>query len=141
MALKTALRVFFAWGGITQEEIESIIGKVEAHTHSSSNPKAPGQLQSHYAPRKKLILGNLEDLIKEYSAKTVGILSFQKDFQSVSQFILSPNGQLDEAAKNLFAALRALDKLPGEIILAELVPDVGLGRAINDRLRRAAGSR
>ncbi|HEX6224586.1 MAG TPA: L-threonylcarbamoyladenylate synthase [Chryseolinea sp.] len=128
-------------GGITQEEIESVIGKVEAHTHSTSNPKAPGQLQSHYAPRKKLILGNLEDLIEEYSAKTVDILSFQKDFHSISQFILSPNGQLDEAAKNLFAALRALDKLPGEIILAELVPDVGLGRAINDRLRRAAGSR
>lgn len=126
-------------GGITQEEIESIIGKVEVHTQSTSNPKAPGQLQSHYAPRKKLILGNLEELMEKYSANSVGILSFQKDFHSMSQFILSPTGQLDEAAKNLFSALRALDKLPVEIILAEPVPDVGLGRAINDRLRRAAG--
>ena len=60
-------------------------------------------------------------------------------FDSRYQFILSPNGQLSEAAQNLFSALRTLDKMPVDIILAEPVPDVGLGKAINDRLRRASG--
>ena len=131
--------IIFRLGGIAQEQIESIIGNVSARTHSTSNPKAPGQLQSHYAPRKKLILGELKELIKKNSTQTFGILSFQEDFHTPFQFILSPNGQLNEAAQNLFSALRALDKMQVDIILAEPVPDVGLGKAINDRLRRAAG--
>ena len=48
------------------------------------------------------------------------------------------DGNLEEAAKNLFSALRQLDAMPVEVVLAELVPDEGIGRAINDRLRRAA---
>jgi len=52
--------------------------------------------------------------------------------------VLSPTGDLREAAVNLFAAMRTLDAAEPEIILAEFVPDIGLGRAINDRLRRAA---
>jgi len=125
-------------GGLTLEKIESIIGKVKVQVNSSSNPKAPGQLKSHYAPQKKVILGNLKELIQQYPG-IPGILSFQEDFQLSFQCILSPSGKLDEAAQNLFSALRSLDKMPIDIILAEPVPDVGLGKAINDRLRRAAG--
>jgi len=62
----------------------------------------------------------------------------QTDYKQPHQYVLSPAGKLEEAAQHLFSALRTLDKLPVEIILAELVPEVGLGRAINDRLRRAA---
>jgi L-threonylcarbamoyladenylate synthase len=130
--------VIYRLGGITQEEIESVIGRVSARTHSTSNPKAPGQLQSHYAPRKKLILGDLKKLVGKYSPEVTGILSFQEDFHFPFQIILSPKGKPDEAAQNLFSALRKLDKMPIEIILAEPVPDVGLGKAINDRLRRAS---
>ena len=132
--------IIYRLGGVTQEEIESIIGKVYARTHSTSHPKAPGQLQSHYAPRKKLILGDMQELVKKHSSQIFGILSFKDDFRSSYQFILSPNGQLSEAAQNLFSALRTLDKMPIDVILAEPVPDVGLGKAINDRLRRASSS-
>jgi L-threonylcarbamoyladenylate synthase len=52
--------------------------------------------------------------------------------------VLSPTGNIEEAAQNLFLALREFDKMPIDIILAEFVPEKGLGRAINDRLRRAA---
>jgi L-threonylcarbamoyladenylate synthase len=126
-------------GGVTQEAIESVVGRVGVRTHSSSNPKSPGQLQSHYAPDKIVVTGDIEALRKKYSMHTFGILSFEKNFDSQYQIILSPSGSLSEAAQNLFTALRRLDKMPIKYILAEHVPDTGLGKAINDRLRRAAG--
>ena len=84
------------------------------------------------------MMGNLEELIPQFRSQRVGILTFQKDFQLPFQYILSPSGNLDEAARHFFSALRAFDKLPIEVILAEYVPDSGLGKAINDRLRRAS---
>jgi L-threonylcarbamoyladenylate synthase len=128
----------FRMGGISNEAIENIIGPVEILTHSTSNPKAPGQLRSHYAPGKKLILGDMVEMLQKYPAHDSGLLTFSKDFNSPYQIILSPSGSLEEAAQNLFTALREFDKMPVEIILAEYVPDIGLGRAINDRLRRAS---
>lgn len=125
-------------GGLSLEEIEQLTGKAKVATHSTSNPKAPGQLRSHYAPRKRVIMGNLNDLVKQYRHVAAGILSFRSDYASPYQYILSPTGKLEEAAQNLFAALRAFDRMPVDIVLAEFVPDTGLGKAINDRLRRAA---
>src|SRR5690606_29496460 len=49
-------------GGIAVEQIEALIGSVDVRTHSTSNPQAPGQLESHYAPRQRVILGDIEDL-------------------------------------------------------------------------------
>ena len=124
-------------GGLRLEDLEGVIGKVELRTSASSNPKAPGQLHSHYAPRKKLVVGNLEQLLKSYSADRSGILSFRHDYHAPFQVILSPSGNMEEATRNFFSALRQLDQSPAEIILAEFMPDSGLGIAMNDRLRRA----
>lgn len=125
-------------GGLSVEDIENVIGNVKLMTHSTSNPKAPGQLKSHYAPTKKVILGNVESLLKQYSSERIGVLTFNKKFNTPYEVILSSTGKTEEAAQNLFEALRSFDKMPVDIILTELVPDTGLGRAINDRLRRAA---
>jgi len=130
--------IVFRTGGLKIEDIEKVIGKVRLQITSSSNPKTPGQLRSHYAPKKKLIAGELDELLRAYETAKVGILSFQKDHNVPFQFILSPSGDPDEAARNFFSALRSLDALPVDLILAEYVPDRGLGKAINDRLRRAA---
>lgn len=130
--------VIFRLGGITQEQIESVIGSVDVNTSSTSNPKSPGQLQSHYSPGKRVIVGDIDSLIKHHSKGQYGILSFQKNYSQRYQYILSPTGRMEEAAQNLFSALRILDKMPINVILAEFVPDVGLGKAINDRLRRAS---
>ncbi len=130
-------------GGLSVEKIESVIGKVTIQLHSASNPKAPGQLLSHYAPTKKLILGNLQELLQTYGTKEVGVLSFRgikEDVTLMNQRILSPTGDLEKAAQQLFTFLRELDQLDIQLIVAEEVPDSGLGRAINDRLRRAAAS-
>ncbi|MCA6378683.1 MAG: threonylcarbamoyl-AMP synthase [Cytophagales bacterium] len=131
----------YRMGGLSLEEIESVVGKTDVHLHSSSNPKAPGQLQSHYSPKKKLVLGDLKKLVKIYGSNHVGVLAFnelQNGLKPNHQRVLSPTGDLIVAAQNLFSYLRELDQLNVEIILAEEVPVVGLGRAINDRLRRAS---
>lgn len=130
--------IVYRLGGLSVEDIERVVSKVQVQTHSTSNPKAPGQLKSHYAPTKKVILGEINHLIEIHSSKRIGILSFQKDFSLPHQIILSPTGNVEEAAQHLFSSLRAFDKLPVDVVLAELVPEQGLGRAINDRLRRAA---
>jgi len=138
VGFENEIPIVYRLGGLSLEEIEKTIGKVQLITHSTSNPKAPGQLKSHYAPRKKVFLGPIEELLQQYPAHEAGILTFQKDFNSPFQFVLSPSGNLEEAAQNLFEALRSFDRMPVDVILAERVPNIGLGRAINDRLQRAA---
>jgi len=133
--------VIYRLGGLSVEKIENAVGKVSVQLNTSSNPQAPGQLKSHYAPKKKMKLGNMNELIAHYGTHRVGVLSFQKQVEGVdasNQIVLSANGNVEEAAHQLFASLRALDKKDVDILLAEEVPGVGLGRAINDRLRRAA---
>jgi L-threonylcarbamoyladenylate synthase len=124
-------------GGIDVETLEKIVGDIEMSS-SPSLPKAPGQLKSHYAPAKKMFTADVETAIGMIDLDRVAVLSFATDYKATHQVILSPSGDLAEAAKNLFGALRQLDKMPVELILAELVPDEGIGRAINDRLRRAS---
>jgi L-threonylcarbamoyladenylate synthase len=124
-------------GGISVEQIEAIVGPVEVVT-SPTALKSPGQLKSHYSPSKKLFMADLGKTIGLVDLDRVALLSFQKDFGAKHQLILTPNGDLTEAAKNLFDALRRLDKMPVDLILAEFVPEAGIGRAINDRLRRAS---
>jgi L-threonylcarbamoyladenylate synthase len=133
--------IIYRLGGLRVEDIEKEIGKVEIQLNSSSNPKAPGQLKSHYAPLKKVKLGNLPELLPQYSHLRVGVLAFQKGIEQVdpkNQIILSKSGNIEEAAQHLFAALRELDKKEIDVILAEFLPSEGLGKAINDRLRRAS---
>lgn len=133
--------IVYRVGGLSVEKIELIIGDVEVRAQSVSNPQAPGQLQTHYAPRKKVKMGSISSLLEENRGRKVGVLSFQKKYASGSiekQIVLSPTGDLNEAAQKLFSALRELDKSSVEIIFTEEVPNFGLGRAINDRLRRAS---
>jgi L-threonylcarbamoyladenylate synthase len=132
--------VVYRLGGLSIERIEAVIGKVLVRTYSSSNPKTPGQLKSHYAPSKKLIIGEIGRLLQEYPAHTSGILTFTQDYHSPYQRILSPGGNIEEAAAHLFQFLRDFDQMPVDYILAELLPPKGLGRAINDRLIRAAAT-
>lgn len=129
----------FRLGGMALEQIEQVIGPILVRTHSTSNPKAPGMLSSHYAPRKPLIL--LSPGQSPPPNKRAGALVFREllaGMEPQNQRTLSPTGDLNEAAKNLFAHLRALDTLPIDLIYAEQLPNEGVGRAMNDRLRRAS---
>ncbi len=128
-------------GGLPLEEIESIIGKVEMNPIEEAAPSSPGRLQRHYAPRTPIAIEGWRKSLEAYQGKKIGLLAFREvkvsfPFRHVE--VLSPAGDLREAAANLFAAIRRMDALNLEMILAEAVPEIGLGRAIMDRLRRAS---
>jgi len=128
-------------GGVALEEIESMIGKVEV-SPNDDKPCAPGMLPRHYAPRTPIVLDWNEKNIEFYKNKNIGLLAFQekKNHLKFSHTeVLSKKGDMREAAANLFAAIRRLDALNLDLILAEPIPEIGLGRAIMDRLRRASG--
>ena len=133
--------VVYRLGGMALEDLEAVVGPVAVRDHSTSNPLAPGMLSSHYAPRKPFVLKSVDELLAFYPPERIGVLTFQRTTPRIpaeNQRVLSPSGNPSEAAKNLFAAMRELDALDLDIIAAELLPQTGLGRAINDRLRRAA---
>jgi L-threonylcarbamoyladenylate synthase len=131
--------IIYRLGGLAVEDIEGVIGKVTLMANSSSDPKAPGMLKSHYAPRKPFFLEN--EAISNPENENAGYLLFDQYLEGIShenQRVLSFSGNMQEAAHNLFAYLRELDALPIGQIIAERVPMHGLGLAINDRLQRAA---
>jgi L-threonylcarbamoyladenylate synthase len=79
-------------------------------------------------------------MIKQFEDKNIAIISFNKVYEGLKtghQYVLSPSGDLNEAAKLLFEVMRSIDEFNFDIILTEHFPDKGLGRAINDRLGRA----
>ena len=135
--------VIYRLGGLELSKIESLVGPVTVQAHSTSNPSAPGQLASHYAPRKPFLVGELNELVPKLiqEGKAFGVLSFSTHFPALPlerQFVLSPSQDLQEAAQRLFMGMRLLDESDAAVIVAEFVPEIGLGRAINDRLKRAA---
>jgi L-threonylcarbamoyladenylate synthase len=95
---------------------------------------APGQMASHYAPGARVRLGVMQPVAGE---------TFVGFGPMPAQLTLSATGDLVEAAANLFHTLRAADELAGAMgtIAFAPIPETGLGRAINDRLRRAAAPR
>jgi L-threonylcarbamoyladenylate synthase len=134
--------VLYRLGSITVEAIEFIVGPIKTNRHNETAPNAPGMLSKHYSPKTKTVLtSNILDAISLMDKKRIGILSFQKNYDSentISCEILSPEGSLTVAATNLYAAMHTLDQLDLDVILAERFPDYGLGLTINDRLERAA---
>lgn len=133
--------IIYRLGGLSVDEIETSVGKVSVQLNQSSNPKAPGQLKSHYAPKKPVYIGNLNELQKQYSDKKIGAIVFGNDIKLNESILinnLSSTKNYQEASANLFSYLRELDEADVDVIITELLPETGLGLAINDRLRRAA---
>jgi L-threonylcarbamoyladenylate synthase len=127
-------------GGIPVEELEAIIGKIALAVDPEERPNAPGQLKKHYATRTRL------EIVKHGSeqlnaGEKIGLISLcapenPEKFASIE--ILSASGDLREAAANLFSALRRLDALSLDRIIARPMPRTGLGLAIMDRLHRCS---
>ena len=127
-------------GGVSKEDIERVTGREARLSLSHNKPKTPGQLKSHYAPNVPLWVGSVDALRQVHHGKKMALISFTKKYMAPEpaySFILSPTGDLHEAARNLFSVMRQIDGLEVDIILAERFPEAGLGRAINDRLQRA----
>ena len=152
-------------GGVSVEELEDFVDDVhlppsrcepsdddttEGETGSENPLASPGTLLQHYAPRTPLtVVASLQSWLREQSRpgtqpmlhRRLGLLTL-KPVARVELFekceVLSESGDLREAAANFFAALRRLDAAGLDLIVAEDFPMQGLGRALNDRLTRAA---
>ena len=126
-------------GALPVEAIEAFLGAPlgKGLDHAGA-PLAPGALASHYAPRAQVRLNAISLRPGEAGLDFAGALGRQLE---VPVLDLSTAGDLKEAAANLFAHLRALDALGVAAIAVALIPETGLGLALNDRLRRAAADR
>jgi L-threonylcarbamoyladenylate synthase len=118
-------------GGLSSDALEGLLGQKLAHRNTKVALNAPGQMASHYAPKASLRL-NANRCEKD--ELLLGFGSVEADLN------LSPSGNLIEAAANLFSHLHQLDAMNKPIAVSP-IPQTGLGRAINDRLRRAAAPR
>jgi len=125
-------------GGISRQQIEAALGRPLAQVVESNDeaPLAPGMLESHYAPHTRVRL-NAASVEKDEA-----LLAFGEPLKGAAVTLnLSPDGNLVEAAANLFAYIRRLDALSLQGIAVMPIPSEGLGEAINDRLMRAAAPR
>ena len=145
-------------GGVPLEALEEAVGQsIEAAEHAFSEsadadtpaPLSPGLLSSHYAPRAAVRLNAETPRADEVylafgpvaSRDGAGRDGAGRDGAGKEEANLSPSGDLREAAANLFAMLHRLDATGADAIAVAPIPETGLGRAINDRLRRAAAPR
>lgn len=135
-------------GAVTLEDLRTHMSDVRLHIETAKdNPKSPGQLLKHYAPKTPLRLKAVdvkqgEALLAFGSLRFMGVAGggYAKDLPQGSVLNLSAEGDLTEAAANVFAMLHILDAGGFSSIAVMDVPETGLGVAINDRLRRAAGA-
>ncbi|GAA4800368.1 L-threonylcarbamoyladenylate synthase [Litoribaculum gwangyangense] len=144
IGFENEIPVVYRLGSISIEAIESVVGKISIKNKKELKPDAPGMLARHYAPTTKTILTtNIPEELNKYIGKRIGILVFNNIIKNDSikyVITLSKNGDLVEAASNLYSALHELDHQNLDIIIAEKLPDFGLGKSINDRLQRATFS-
>jgi len=120
-------------GSITTEQIKKILKKNIIINKNLKKIRGPGQLKLHYSP------GIPVKMNKNYPEKNQAFISFGKKFnKGKNQFNLSKNGNLKEAANNLYKIMRKIKKRNFKSIAVTKIPNIGIGRAINDRLRKAS---
>ena len=121
-------------GGIPAEVLEQALGQALHAVGDTEKPSAPGQMASHYAPQAQLRMNATE---AEPDEVLIGFGTVK------GELTLSATGDMVEAAAGLFQTLRDADRRAGRSgrIAVAPIPETGLGRAINDRLRRAAAPR
>lgn len=131
-------------GGTSVEAIEQVVGRAVTVAKPGEKIASPGMLDRHYAPRTSMrLVQRLEEIDPaSLGNQRVGLLSLRGEQGRGMGFaaaeVLSATGDLTAAAAQLFDAMHRLDRAGLDLIIAEAVPEQGLGRAINDRLRRAA---
>ena len=134
--------IMYRQGSTKVEDIEKITGPLQIRVHANNESVvAPGMLSKHYAPITTLLTGDIALDIQKYSDKRIGVLQLSPTILPsfvIAVETLSQTGNLEEAAKNLYAAMHRLDHQNLDLIIAQKMPAVGMGIAINDKLERAA---
>lgn len=141
-------------GGLPQEALESVIGRVELAERHPARPRAPGQKYRHYAPRARVVVvdgRSAEEISRQIAncvrwhaargqrAAVLATAETQGAYAGLTVAVTGSRHRLEEVAARLYAALRYLDGLGVDYVYAEGLPRSGLGAAVMDRLERAAG--
>jgi len=133
--------VVYRLGSISIEDIRAVVGNVTLKNNKEKAPNAPGMLEKHYAPRTKTYLvENIAHFVAQHPDQKIGLLLHikePKDRGVEKTIYLTETGDLKEAASKLYSAMHELDKWDLDMIVAQRLPDTGLGKSINDRLERA----
>lgn len=137
--------LLYRLGAISQDAIEAVTGKITVvntlKDNTETTPEAPGMLKKHYAPRTKTIqTADILKSISNHTDKKIGVLRFCDTLQHEAikaQIVLSPTKNLAEAMAKLYNAMHELDALDLDLIIVDTFPNEGLGKSINDRLKRA----
>jgi L-threonylcarbamoyladenylate synthase len=149
IGFKNGEPIIYRLGSTSIEAIETVVGKIEIKNSSAKRsqsqkevaPEAPGMLERHYAPKTKTILTtNIAEAVETHKGLKIGLLTYNdilNDDAIHFKIVLSEGKNLEEAASKLYDALHQLDQQQLDIIIAEQLPDYGLGKSINDRLTRA----
>ena len=127
-------------GGTTLEELQAVLGPIGLRIKTVAMPSVPGQMKRHYSTRTPLEISEDCDLQSNKPGERIGLLTLTATEDSSKYAVvevLSPSGDLREAAAQLFRSMRRLDDWGLDRIIARPVPETGLGLAIMDRLRRA----
>lgn len=135
--------VVYRHGAVTLEMLRPLLPEVRDKAAEEMVSLAlPGNFKKHYSPETPFrLVEKLERYSLENLSDSTVLLCFNKPVPSIPaerQRVLSPGGNLEEAAARLYQYLRELDTLGASLIIGENVPDTGIGKAINDRLRKAA---
>jgi len=137
--------IIYRLGSLSVEEIEQVMGPLNQRIHNAESPEAPGMLEKHYSPKTPTYFtDDVAALCKTFKGNKIGVLLFKNkilDADIHQQEILSLTGNFQEAAANLYASMHLLDQKKLDVIIAEKLPEIDLGRSINDRLERASKNR
>ncbi len=133
--------VLYRLGAIPREDLEKVIGKLAVQNTTTASPQAPGMLKKHYSPTTPSVLVDdlkeINSLVKDKKAALLTLSPTSLNVSLVKSIYLSENADLLEAASKLYSALHELDSLKLDMIIIQRMPEHGLGRSMNDRLRRA----
>lgn len=130
-------------GGISEESL-LLVAQLFEETENPEKEIVPGSMKSHYAPSIPLKIGLVSDDLQKYKVEEIAFLGFDdynEDIPKKNQLLLSPTGDLNEAARKLFSSLHILEQMPVKIIITAFLPNKGIGKAINERLKRASAKR
>ncbi|MCM2302368.1 MAG: L-threonylcarbamoyladenylate synthase [Flavobacteriaceae bacterium] len=134
--------IIYRLGVISLEMIAEVSKDVIIRDTEKEKPLSPGMVPHHYSPHTKLILTDKpEEVVKFYKVDEVAFIGFKNKLKVIpaeNQLVLSCDGNLNEAAQNLYHALHLMDDKNLKVIIAEKMPNEGIGKSINDRLTRAS---
>ncbi|THD69607.1 threonylcarbamoyl-AMP synthase [Robertkochia marina] len=135
--------VIYRLGTVSKEDIENVLGRsVRIMTKESKEVVTPGMFKKHYSPKTPFIATHdLHSEIEKHPGKKLGIISFTTSVLPTDEHIwkvLSPGRDPMEAASRLYALMHELDGANLDLIIAEYLPEQGVGASVNDRMRRAS---